>query len=303
MEPWTFAYVADIHVGTPRSYRFQPAWNENWRTAREQIVDLNPEFLIVGGDLTRDGKDHRFELEQIKADLDSLPFPYYTIPGNHDVGKKFSTGSGVSINVESIDRYRSVFGPTQWSFVHRGVRFSAFDALLAGSGLQEEEEMWKWLEAQGDESRESHHIWFIHPALFIYELQEPNCESETSRQVGDFRVDEPHRSRMVQVFKETGGELVITAHIHCRRRAQAEGFTFMFAPSTAFKGPPLWRDGDRTLGFMKCEVSMAGVQPHFVPLTKISDKKGYGPGGHPPKAGRDYSVAWEKPSLEDLGFG
>ena len=141
LDPWTFAYVADIHVGTPRSYRFQPAWNENWRTAREQIVDLNPEFLIVGGDLTRDGKDHRFELEQIKTDLDSLPFPYYAIPGNHDVGKKYSPGSEVSINKGSVDRYRSVFGPTQWSFVHRGVRFSAFDALLAGSGLEGEEEM------------------------------------------------------------------------------------------------------------------------------------------------------------------
>ena len=302
MESWTFAYVADIHVGTPRSYRFQPAWNENWRTAREQIVDLNPEFLIVGGDLTRDGMDHRFELEQIKADLDSLPFPYHVIPGNHDEGNKYLEGSKVSINQASVDRFRSVFSPTEWTFVHRGVRFSAFDALLAGSGLQEEEEMWMWLEAQETELRESHHTWFIHPALFIYKLQEPNREPEKSRQLGGYRVDKPHRSRMMQVFKETGAELVIAAHIHCQRRVQVDGITFYFAPGTAFEGPKLWHDGESALGFLRCEVTKAGVEPNVVPLNRKSNLKGYGPGGSPLKEGRDYSLAWEKPSLEEMGL-
>jgi len=27
--PWTFAYAADIQVGSPRSFRFKPAWNDN----------------------------------------------------------------------------------------------------------------------------------------------------------------------------------------------------------------------------------------------------------------------------------
>ena len=302
LNPWTFAYVADIHVGTPRSYRFQPAWNENWQAAREQIVDLNPEFLILGGDQTRDGKDHRFEHEQIKADLDGLPFRHYAIPGNHDVGNKYLPGSKVSINEESIERYRSVFGPTQWSFVHRGVRFSAFDAILAGSGLPDEEEMWNWLDSQRAQARERHHVWFIHPALFVNDLHEPNWDRAAVPQIWNCGVDEPHRRRMMCVFKETGAGLVITAHVHCRRRAQADGISFCFAPGTAFEGPKLWDDGDVTLGFLRCEVSEDGVEPQMVPLKRVSGKKGYGPGGSPPKEGRDYSVSWEKPSLEEMGL-
>lgn len=51
-DTWMFVYVADIQVGSPRSFRFQPAWNENWETARKQIIDINPEFLLIGGDPT-----------------------------------------------------------------------------------------------------------------------------------------------------------------------------------------------------------------------------------------------------------
>ena len=82
MKPWTFVHVCDIQVGSPRSFRFKPAWNENWQTARKQIVAIKPEVLLVGGDLTRDGSVHDYELANIKADLHSLPFPCYAVPGN-----------------------------------------------------------------------------------------------------------------------------------------------------------------------------------------------------------------------------
>ena len=79
-DTWSFIHVSDIHVGSPRSYRFQPAWNENWQTARKQIVDLDPDLLFVGGDMTRDGTTHREELVNTRDDLQSLPFPdsYYS---------------------------------------------------------------------------------------------------------------------------------------------------------------------------------------------------------------------------------
>ena len=75
MNKWTFVHATDIHVGSPRSFRFQPAWNENWQIARKQILEIDPDLLLLGGDLTRDGRFHRYELSAIKADLDTLPFP------------------------------------------------------------------------------------------------------------------------------------------------------------------------------------------------------------------------------------
>lgn len=298
---WSFAHVADMHIGTPRSYRFQPAWNANWQTARKQIIASRPELLLVGGDMTRDGSTHRFELEQARADLDGLPFPYHAIPGNHEVGNKFLPGNPVSINQRYVDNYRSVFGPSAWSFLHRNVRFSAFDAFLPGSGLPGERELWHWLESLERSPDARFHVWMIHPALFINRLDEPNWDVATDRTAWYFGIDDPHRSRIFATLKRTGATLVISGHIHCRRRVEVDGITFQLAPSTAFpQWGDRWPDGDDSLGFMKFHVGPDSIAPEFVPLKSVSTLAGYGPGGNPPEEGRDYSVAWEKPPVNEL---
>jgi len=68
MEPWSFIHATDLHIGSPKSFRYSPAHNENWQTAREQIVSLAPDLLLVGGDVARDGTLHAYELEAVKAD-------------------------------------------------------------------------------------------------------------------------------------------------------------------------------------------------------------------------------------------
>lgn len=295
---WSFVHVADMHVGTPRSYRFQPAWNENWITARTQILALKPEFMVIGGDLTRDGATHRFELEQMKTDLDALPFPCHVIPGNHEVGNKYDPNSSVSIRSDYIRLYRSVFKESHWSFIYRGIRFSGFDALLAGSGLPEEEEMWGWLEEQWNQAPARRHVWFIHPALFVNTLDEPNWAPSKDREAWYFTLDDPHRSRIWRIFRATSTTLVISAHIHCRRQLRVDGITIQFAPATAFpQWSDRWPDGDASLGFLHCLVTEDGIEPRFIPLKNVSSKKGYGPGGNPPLEGRDYSLAWQKPPL------
>ncbi len=307
MEPWHFAYVADIHVGTPRSYRFCEDWNRNWQTAREQIVDAAPEFLIVGGDLTRDGATHRFELERIQTDFDDMPFPVHAIPGNHETGNKVCNvptsrppDPSVAVQQAYLDLYASVFGASEWSFVHKDVRFSGFDGFLAGSSLAREQAFWDWMEAQVHAPRARHHVWFLHAALFADELHESNRDPAQDRTAWYFTVDEPHRSRMVRLFKDTGAELVVTGHIHCRRTVRAEGLTFAFAPATAFaQWGDRWPDGDPTLGWLDCTVDEGGVHPQFVPLREAhTGGLRYGPGGNPPLEGRDYGAAAEHPPLD-----
>ena len=295
---WSFIHVSDMHVGTPRSYRFQPAWKANWETARRQIIARNPELLLVGGDMTRDGSTHRLELEQAKADLDQLPFPYHVIPGNHEVGNKYLPGDPVSIQPRYLEAYRSVFGASSWTLTHRGVQFSAFDAFLAGTGLPEEEQLWRWLESVERDPDARHHVWMIHPALFIEHLREPDWDIKVDRNAWYFGIDEPSRSRLFDIFKRTGADLVISGHIHCRRYLEVEGIAFQFAPATAFpQWGDRWPDGDDTLGFLEIDVREDSLIPRFIPLESVSELKGYGPGGNPPEEGRDYSVAWEQPSL------
>ena len=91
---WTFLHACDSHLGTPSSYRLRPAINQRWVAIKNQMAALNPEFLLHGDDLTRDGDTHEFEYELARNDLDTLPFPTFVIPGNMDVGNKHPSVSG-----------------------------------------------------------------------------------------------------------------------------------------------------------------------------------------------------------------
>jgi 3',5'-cyclic AMP phosphodiesterase CpdA len=306
MDQWTFVHVTDIHVGSPRSFRFAPSFNENWQTARKQILDIQPDLLLVGGDVARDGTLHRYELEAVKADFDALPFPCHAIPGNMDTGNKHTDRQGalddrddlaLNIRSEQVQQFASVFGPVWWSFEHNGVRFSALCDMLLGSGLPEEQAQWQWLEAQRDEPKAQHHVWMTHYPLFLADRREPNHDITDPDQYHDwyFGIDEPQRTRLIEIIKATGGELVLSGHVHCRNTHLAEGITYAIGPSTAFpQQGDRWEDGDDTLGFMRYDVSANGIVGIFVSLESVSTATSYGPGGHPLPDRRDYSVAWEK---------
>lgn len=303
---WTFAYATDIHVGSPRSFRFNPAWNDNWKTARRQIININPEFLLIGGDLTRDGSIHKWELEAIKADLDSLPFPYYVVPGNMDTGNKHTKVTGarknrndvaLNITAEHVAQFESVFGSVWWTFDHKNLRISGFCDMLMGSGLPHEEKLWRWLEGRKKQPLAKHNIWMMHYALFIDDPTEPNFDIRDPKQYNSwyFGINEPYRSRIMDIFRAVGANRVITGHIHCRKDHYFDNIYFDLAPATSFpQWKNKWPDGDPALGFFKYDVTEESIEKSFIPLERLSTRKGYGPGGHPLPEQRDYSKAWEK---------
>lgn len=302
LTPWSFVHVSDIHVGSPRSYRFQPSWNENWHTARHQIQELNPELMLVGGDLTRDGATHVEELTGIRDDLAAMGPECFIIPGNHEVGNKWSSDSSVAINSAYLRRYASVFGPSEWS-VARGqginrVRFTGIDAFKLGSGLPEEAELRTWLDRLELDRACANHVWMIHPALFADRFDEPDFDRTQDRVPWYFGLNQAERKYLWDVIKRTGGNHVISGHIHCRRQLEVDGVQLHLAPATAFpQWGDRWPDGDATLGFLRFTVAGGEVSPQFVPLAKQSTAVGYGPGGNPPVEGRDYSVAALQPPL------
>jgi 3',5'-cyclic AMP phosphodiesterase CpdA len=304
---WKFVYVADMQPGSPQSYRFNPAWAENWQTARAQIRALKPEFMLVGGDVTRDGSIHRWELDAMKADFDDLGVPYHVIPGNMDTGNKHTARTGAlanrddrSLNMTSgqLRQFESVFGPSAWSFEHRNVRVSGFCDMLLGSDLPEEALLWDWLEMQATRPKMTHSVWLMHSAMFIDAPDEPAFDIADPKQYYDwyFCVDQGSRPRLLDLLRRAGATRVITGHIHCRKDHQAEGIAFDLAPATCMaQYTHRWPDGDGTLGFFEYLVAGARIEKRFVPLERVSTRQdAYGPGGHPPPELRDYSQAWER---------
>ena len=308
MKTWTFCHTNDIHLGTPRSYRYDPSRNENWATARRQMAAIAPEFLVIGGDVTRDGDIHEYEYQMVKDDLETLPFPAFVIPGNMDVGNKHTSRQGprkdrrdVELNVKSerLALWSRYFGAINWSFVFRGVRVTGFFDAVAGSGLPEEQQMWRFLEHIARLPRERHHVVVMHYALYIDRIDEPTFDlaaSDLDYLNWYFGVDHPHRLRMIELYKAGGVNIVLQGHIHCRRPPEiVDGIRFYKTPAGGGWGQwqNRWHDGDVTLGFQRLDVSDTGIDVRFVPLDAVSAARGYGPGGHPLPEHRDYSIAQE----------
>ena len=309
MHPWTFLHASDMQPGSPRSFRFQKRFLDNWQTAHHQLQNIpDADLLLVGGDLTRDGSLHDFEFELAKSELDALPYPYYAIPGNMDTCNKHTDRPGatgredplLNVTAEQLDRFQHYFGGFPWSFVHKNVRFSGFYAALAGSGLPHETRMWDWLETELPSlAPTDHHVMTMHYALFMDTFDEPTWDITQKDEYRNwyFSIDQPHRSRIFNAFKATGVNIVFSGHIHCRRPPQTvDGIRFYKCAGIAMpQATDRWPDGDPRLGFYRFHVTDDGIQDTFIPLTEESTStEGYGPGGHPKPEERDYSLAWEK---------
>lgn len=268
---------------------------------------MNPEFFLVGGDVTRDGSIHRWELEEMKGDFDSMDIPYHVIPGNMDTGNKHTDRQGphpdcddISLNITPahIQQFESVFGPSNWSFEYRNLRVTGFCDILLGSKLQEEAALWEWLEEQAARPPATHSIWLTHYAIFLDHPDEAPFDIADPKQYTAwyFCVDQGRRDRLMALFKKARATRVITGHIHCRKDHYYNGIHYDLAPATAMpQWADHWPDGDGTLGFFEYTVDGDKIEKRFVPLEKISTRRdAYGPGGHPKPEARDYSMAWEK---------
>jgi len=71
----TIVHLSDLHFGRVDQALLAPI------TA--QIHALQPDLVVVSGDLTQRARSIQFE--QAKAFLDGLPQPQIVVPGNHDI--------------------------------------------------------------------------------------------------------------------------------------------------------------------------------------------------------------------------
>jgi 3',5'-cyclic AMP phosphodiesterase CpdA len=75
--PFRIAQISDVHVGGALSL---PA--EDLDAILDKLGELDPDVVVIAGDLTTDGYD--WEFEQAAAWLERIDYPKVVIPGNHD---------------------------------------------------------------------------------------------------------------------------------------------------------------------------------------------------------------------------
>jgi 3',5'-cyclic AMP phosphodiesterase CpdA len=69
------AHISDLHFGRVERSVLEPL--------RRRLRELEPDLLLVSGDLTQRARARQFH--EARAFLDTLPQPQLVVPGNHDV--------------------------------------------------------------------------------------------------------------------------------------------------------------------------------------------------------------------------
>jgi 3',5'-cyclic AMP phosphodiesterase CpdA len=114
--PFTFAQLSDAHVGFDGPI--------GTRALEKAVATINglprrPDLVLFTGDLTHDTEkpgEHAARMNLFKEISGRLQVAkVYHVPGEHDAG------------LDGGELFRSVFGPTSYSFDHRGVHFIALD--------------------------------------------------------------------------------------------------------------------------------------------------------------------------------
>ena len=317
---WTFLHVNDSHMGTPRSFRFRPAVNRRWAAIKRQMAAIDAEFVLHGGDLTRDGETHEFEYLQAREDLDALPFPTFVIPGNMDVGNKHAQRSGrnriwdaqgigwsdpdLNMTSRRLDLFSSYFGPVHWTFLFRGVRFTGFFAALAGSGLPHEDRFWRMLERLPKLPPARHHVAVMHYWPFMEHPDEPAWDITDPKEYDNwyFSIDPPHRQRLWQLLQDARVEILLCGHVHTGRPVQVVDGIRLYRTLPAGNTAQLaerWPDAETRFGFHRCDVTVSGIEvTQILGHDQCEEFDSYGPMGHPPVEQRDYAAARDSPPLE-----
>lgn len=306
-DQFRFVYAADLQPGSPRSFRYRAAWHENWLAARRLIIDCAPEFMVIGGDITRDGFYHDFEFEEMRKSIDSMGIPWHAIPGNMDTGNKWTDVPGaldgrddrlLNISGERLAAFEKFFGPVNWTFRRGALRISGFCDILLGSGLPEERKTRRFLEKLAHLPTSDNHFILMHYAPFILDPEEGDYDIASREEYFDwyFGLDRKEREYLLEIFGKSSVTRVLSAHIHCRREVRHRGIVFDFGPSTTFgQWGGKWPEGDDRPGFYLFEVVGVSVTKKFVPTAPLSTStESFGQGGHVTRDRIDYSEsrAW-----------
>jgi outer membrane protein assembly factor BamB/predicted phosphodiesterase len=208
-----FAWLSDTHVGGDTGAQdLAAAVGELNRRA-----DLD--FVILSGDITEMGSTR--ELTTARAILDSLHYPLYIIPGNHDT--KWSESG--------LTAYPGLFGPERFLFfkggyaflgLHQGPRMRMADGHFAPEDL-------RWADSALTRVREARLPLIV---VSHYPLDSGICNWYT----------------LLDRLKEVDTRFVLTGHGHQNRIDSYEGIP-------ALMGRSLLRGSESTGGYNLVEIS------------------------------------------------
>jgi 3',5'-cyclic AMP phosphodiesterase CpdA len=237
-------HLSDLHLGHATAA-------EPLERLRELIPTLDPEILVVTGDVTHRGRPE--QLEQARELLESLGLPLLAIPGNHDIPYVFPTRF-----TRTREAWERVFGTAE------PVYFSDRLAIVGLNSVR------PWRQQGG--ALGSAQLGRIAPTLegaqatalrtvaVHHHLAAPPWRAAHKRPVRK-------RDLVLQKFASAGVELVLSGHVHQSAVAERREFevveddqrgSIVLATAAGFGRPRPERRGE-AVGFNLYEFDQASI--------------------------------------------
>lgn len=198
--PWFFIQITDPQFGMYDSNSGFDKETVLYEKAVAKINGLNPDFVIITGDLVNDSKSisQMKEFKRITAKINPKIPVFYT-PGNHDFGQ--------NPDKESTKKYIKNYGSDKFSFKHKGSSFIGFNtSLIKAKLVKPEQNQYKWLTKRLKESQgASHIILFCHYPFFNKTVDESTAYSN---------IDSGERKKYLDLFDSNKVEALFSGHYH-----------------------------------------------------------------------------------------
>ncbi len=234
---FSFAIVADTHLTKEEKLSFEGSDASGNRLSAlygdlvARVNAMNPAFVVHLGDITDPVPVSPAFVDSAESFHDAsraFSMPYHLVPGNHDIGEKIhpalpKVDDSVSINKRAIDQYEQHFGRQRYSFEHEGCLFLVINTMLINSGLEEEEEQWNWLEQTLQTHAGQRTFIFAHYPLYLSARDEPGFYDN---------IDEPGRSRLIEILEPHRVEGYYAGHVHNYFYNRLHGMHQFVLPST-----------------------------------------------------------------------
>lgn len=229
---------------------------KTFRLAVKHINSINPDLVIVCGDLVNESTNDSFaDFQEIRS---TLTVPCYVAPGNHDVGN--------DPTAESLRRYRERIGEDYYSFEHKGYTFVITNTQLWKAPLAGESEKHDaWFEGvlKSAKAKGSPIIVAGHFPPFVEKLNEAE---------NYFNLPLAKRKQLLRLCKEHGVVAIWAGHIHRNAITEYKGIPIVATASTS-RNTSHW-----PMGFRVWEIASDGTLTHeYVSVIGAS------PPGRPPR--------------------
>ncbi len=236
---FSFAIIADSHITDEEGLAIDGSRRTGKKVTSmycdliERVNRMEPAFIVHLGDITHPtptSPDYGEAALAFHKASEIFSMPYHLVPGNHDIGEKIHPAlpkldEQISITERNIGLYEQHFGRQRFSFRHQDCHFIVINSMLINSGLDEEQEQWGWLERTLQDHAGERVFVFSHYPLYLSAKDEPALYDN---------VDEPGRSRMLDLLRQFNVEGFYAGHVHNFFYNHLDGVHQFVLPSTSF---------------------------------------------------------------------